>query len=137
MHRVILAYPVTSLSVARYLAAAEIEYLGFDTESMDENVAIAYIKEMVEWIHGPAIYVKDSRDKLIKQLLEAQYVQGSISQESDAVIKLSGHIERFIKYDPFRNLNEFVWLQPDRETQLGLYDSDSLDRMLIELGREI
>lgn len=52
---IIFANPVRDLSIARYLAAMEVDYLGIDLDQADAQKTKLLIHQLQEWIYGPKL----------------------------------------------------------------------------------
>lgn len=55
MKKIIMAYPVQDLTVARYLAAREIDYIGIDLDSRDVVQNEYFINQLRNWVEGPKL----------------------------------------------------------------------------------
>ncbi|MEP7195239.1 MAG: hypothetical protein ABI851_01895 [Saprospiraceae bacterium] len=63
--KIVLAYGVSDLTSARYLAAMEVDYLllNLDDSSYEEN--LEFIKQLNDWIEGPILIgVAENSDKI-------------------------------------------------------------------------
>ncbi len=55
MKKIIIAYPVQDLTVARYLAAREMDYIGIDLDSRDVVQNEYFINQLRNWVEGPKL----------------------------------------------------------------------------------
>lgn len=55
MKKIIIAYPVQDLTVARYLAARNLDYIGIDLDSRDVVQNEYFINQLRNWIEGPKL----------------------------------------------------------------------------------
>jgi len=52
---ILFASPVKDLTIARYLAAIEVDYIGIDLDQSDLKKLQAFINQLIEWIEGPKL----------------------------------------------------------------------------------
>ena len=57
MKKLLIAFPVSDLTIARYLAAREIDFLALDLDSMNQLEANKLVNQLREWTEGPGIIV--------------------------------------------------------------------------------
>lgn len=51
----LFAYPVKDLTIARYLAAVAVDFIGIDLDEADLKKLNTLIKQLKEWIEGPKL----------------------------------------------------------------------------------
>ncbi len=152
----ILAYPIKDLTIARYLAAKEIEYFGIDFYFKLETEMEELVKSWKEWVEGP-IFIGFGADKTLlekfrKDQLIAGYVidnhffsdQAELNKIFEERVfyfendidgdKLIGSITR--KNDVNFSTKEKLWIiNPGLEKKTGIYNFDELDELLETMGR--
>ncbi|HRG34390.1 MAG: hypothetical protein WBP33_16985 [Saprospiraceae bacterium] len=71
MKKLLIAYPVSDLTIARYLAAREIDFLALDLDSMDQLEANRLINQLRDWTEGPGIigFTADEEKKGVFEFL--------------------------------------------------------------------
>lgn len=53
--KIVFANPVRDLTMARYLAAMGVDFMGIDLDSMDLQRTKAFIHQIKEWVYGPRL----------------------------------------------------------------------------------
>ena len=59
--KVILAFPVQDLTIARYLASAEVDFIGINLDHFEASQRQNLLQDIKSWIFGPQLigYSKD------------------------------------------------------------------------------
>lgn len=155
---VLFAYPVNDLTIARYLAAKEIDFIGIDLDPSDEKTVINRVNEFREWIEGPKligvsvnpkssiINALDLDGYFINGLIEfpnnrlrfysiPSLIQGGdyyiINNPEEAVEPLNYLLKTTVNssISPAKNIKGYLF-NPGSEEKIGIYDFDLLDEWL-------
>ncbi|MBK7302237.1 MAG: hypothetical protein IPI90_03090 [Saprospiraceae bacterium] len=72
MKKLLIAFPVSDLTIARYLAAREIDFLALDLDSMNQLEANKLVNQLREWTEGPGIIgvTVDEEKKAVYEFLQ-------------------------------------------------------------------
>lgn len=149
------AFPVTDITIARYLAAKELDYIGIPLEEYSKTSA--FINQLKEWVEGPlliGLYPDEEQYITFKEILDGFYFldenhleakhsffDNSLSHKlvSDSqyflgrdneILKSPEDSFKFCELD--QNPTDFkdyrgVAFHPGHEFQTGLFDFDALD----------
>jgi hypothetical protein len=86
---VIFAHPVRDLTMARYLAAMEVDYFGIDLDDEDIQKTKTRIQQIRDWVEGPKLIgVSATPSKNIDELfsLDGYYLDIEMELPNDAII---------------------------------------------------
>lgn len=143
----VIASNITNLTDARYFAAYGVQYLLFD---LDE-ISIAGIKEIIDWVSGPKILLLFSAnnsndiDEAVLKLepyaigakgnIDLTYLEGHIkmitrSDESDSELELEG--DHYSLFESGMEQSHII-LRGSNESKVGFKSFDDLDEVLESL----
>lgn len=91
---IVFANPVNDLTMARYLAAMDVDFFGIDLDEPDERKIKMLIHQIREWVEGPKLIGVSSRPskKMIEEYsLDGYYMDFEIELRSDLILFQSNH----------------------------------------------
>lgn len=117
---IVFANPVSDLTLARYLAAMEVDYFGIDLSEPDELKISMLIQQIKQWVEGPQLIgVQGTEAKNNSELfsLDGYYVDFKMELPKDSIVFES---QQFFINNPNSN-PDYVIIEsptfnlPDRE----------------------
>ena len=134
----ILAFPVQDLTVARYLAAANIDFIAIDLNRIKNMLSETFLSDIRNWIEGPQL-IGYGLEFDLDHYIQLNLLDGKICDISSNTIQiqLKDQILDFEKFDKLRSTNPFTWIEVKASEVLGIYDFEEIEATLISLGFEI
>ncbi len=150
MKKILLAYPVSDITIARYCAAMNVDYLIINLDARDYDKNSELINQVQEWVEGPEIILcSEDENKLqvfysttgLKTLLIYEIIHGQFQLDfgqktiqlvennnvtSESVSKKTFFIDDTLKIDEIINADAYL-IQMGKEDKVGIYDFDRLD----------
>ncbi|MBK7233323.1 MAG: hypothetical protein IPH93_13935 [Saprospiraceae bacterium] len=154
----LFAFPVFDITIARYLAARGVDYLGIDLDQLDQLQADRLIAQLREWTSGPLLVGISSDYEKVEIFRSYQSLDEVLFWDKNSTIsipdlktpqavKISARISPSLPTDldqaaktilNIQNLQNFKLTQsclgylfnPGRETQTGIFDFDELEAFL-------
>jgi hypothetical protein len=150
----LFAFPVSDITVARYLSARGVHYLGIDLDNLDQLSAERLIAQLREWTSGPLI-AGVSRDYEKCEVFRSFHILDQVlfwDKESDSII--SGFVlpDAGIRQIRIRKMNpeligeDFLkpvtaelligdqragyLFHPGSESETGIFDYETMDDFL-------
>ncbi|MBK9220575.1 MAG: hypothetical protein IPO16_00440 [Saprospiraceae bacterium] len=97
---ILFAYPVNDLTIARYLAAKEVDFIGINLDDPDEKAIRSRITQFREWIEGPqliGVSATPQQATLSDYKLDGFYLDEVFELPSDCIVFRS---EQFLIRNP-------------------------------------
>lgn len=135
----LMAYPVSDLTVARYLSAMGVDFLGVDADSFSAEKLEALLNTLSAWLAGPEIVLFGSSEHPPAYLADRfKYFEKpageipdlTVHQSSLQIAKLSQNIFKEVMLDPLKLPESCMgyFFHPGTENAPGIYDSELTDR---------
>ena len=134
----ILAFPVQDLTVARYLAAANIDFIAIDLNRIQNMLSETFLSDIRNWIEGPQL-IGYGQEADLDHFIRLNLLDGKISDISSTTIQiqLKDQILDFEKFDKLNPTNPFTWIEVKASEVLGIYDFEEIEATLLSLGVEL
>jgi hypothetical protein len=85
----VFAYPVLDLTLSRYLAAMEVEFLGIDLDSPDRQKTKLLIHQFREWVSGPkliGVSAMPSKEMTLQFPLDGYYIDADLDLDNHVIL---------------------------------------------------
>lgn len=136
--KVILAFPVQDLTIARYLASAEVDFIGINLDHIEASQRQNLLQDIKSWIFGPQLIGYSKDESIIQSGIERDLLAGYISTNDEKlVIHILDEIIEFKKFDSNDMNSSYVFIEVGHSEAIGIYDFDHLETVLLKLGREM
>ncbi|MBK9993793.1 MAG: hypothetical protein IPP01_07380 [Saprospiraceae bacterium] len=137
--KVILAFPVQDLTIARYLASAEVDFIGINLDHFEASQRQNLLQDIKSWIFGPQLIGYSKDESIIQSGIERDLLAGyiSITNDEKLVIHILDEIIEFKKFDSNDMNSSYVFIEVGHSEAIGIYDFDHLETVLLKLGREM
>ncbi|MBK7225603.1 MAG: hypothetical protein WBB17_01175 [Saprospiraceae bacterium] len=137
--KVILAFPVQDLTIARYLASAEVDFIGINLDHIEASQRQNLLQDIKSWIFGPQLIGYSKDESIIQSGIERDLLAGyiSITNDEKLVIHILDEIIEFKKFDSNDMNSSYVFIEVGHSEAIGIYDFDHLETVLLKLGREM
>ena len=137
--KVILAFPVQDLTIARYLASAEVDFIGINLDHIEASQRQNLLQNIKSWIFGPQLIGYSKDESIIQSGIERDLLAGyiSITNDEKLVIHILDEIIEFKKFDSNDMNSSYVFIEVGHSEAIGIYDFDHLETVLLKLGREM
>ena len=137
--KVILAFPVQDLTIARYLASAEVDFIGINLDHIEASQRQNLLQDIKSWIFGPQLIGYSKDESIIQSGIERDLLAGyiSITNDEKLVIHILDEITEFKKFDSNDMNSSYVFIEVGHSEAIGIYDFDHLETVLLKLGREM
>jgi hypothetical protein len=136
--KVILAFPVQDLTIARYLASAEVDFIGINLDHIEASQRQNLLQDIKSWIFGPQLIGYSKDESIIQSGIERDLLAGYISTNDEKlVIHILDEIIEFKKFDSNDMNSSYVFIEVGQSETIGIYDFDHLETVLLKLGREM
>jgi hypothetical protein len=134
----ILAFPVQDLTVARYLAAANIDFIAIDLNRIQNMLSETFLSDIRNWIEGPQL-IGYGLESDLDHYIQLNLLDGKICDISSTTIQiqLKDQILDFEKFDKLNPTNPFTWIEVKASEVLGIYDFEEIEATLLSLGVEL
>ncbi len=137
--KVILAFPIQDLTIARYLASAEVDFIGINLDHIEASQRQNLLQDIKSWIFGPQLIGYSKDESIIQSGIERDLLAGyiSITNDEKLVIHILDEITEFKKFDSNDMNSSYVFIEVGHSEAIGIYDFDHLETVLLKLGREM
>ena len=136
--KVILAFPVQDLTIARYLASAEVDFIGINLDHIEASQRQNLLQDIKSWIFGPQLIGYSKDESIVQSGIERDLLAGYISTNDEKlVIHILDEIIEFKKFDSNDMNSSYVFIEVGHSEAIGIYDFDHLETVLLKLGREM
>ncbi len=137
--KVILAFPVQDLTIARYLASAEVDFIGINLDHFEASQRQNLLQDIKSWIFGPQLIGYSKDESIVQSGIERDLLAGyiSITNDEKLVIHILDEIIEFKKFDSNDMNSSYVFIEVGHSEAIGIYDFDHLETVLLKLGREM
>ena len=137
--KVILAFPVQDLTIARYLASAEVDFIGINLDHIEASQRQNLLQDIKSWIFGPQLIGYSKDESIVQSGIERDLLAGyiSITNDEKLVIHILDEIIEFKKFDSNDMNSSYVFIEVGHSEAIGIYDFDHLETVLLKLGREM
>ncbi|MEI2696359.1 MAG: hypothetical protein WBO44_11545 [Saprospiraceae bacterium] len=113
----LFASPVKDLTIARYLAAVEVDFIGIDLDEADPKKLNTLIKQLNEWIEGPKLIGVSAFPLQLQHLdfgLHGFYADSDLSSLQEH-IRMQG-FDYYQKYKP-KNIDYLLINHPEQSIE--------------------
>ena len=114
----LFAYPVQDLTIARNLAAMQVDFIGIDLDQSDSKKLQSLIKEFLAWIEGPKLIGVSAFPLQLQHLdfgLHGFYADSDLSSLQEH-IRMQG-FDYYQKYKP-KNIDYLLINHPEQSIEL-------------------